>query len=127
MNRVVHFEIHAEDPQKVVEFYSTLFGWQFQKWGGPEEYWLIKTGEDDTPGIDGGLVKRRGQIDGEAVIAYVCTIEVDSVDYKSKEAERYGGKVVVPKSPIPGVGWLIYCKDPAGNIFGMMESDSSAE
>ncbi len=126
MNRVIHFEIHAKDPQAAIKFYSQIFGWQFQKWEGPQDYWLIKTGENDTPGIDGGLIGRRGDIDGEAVIAYICTIDVVSVDQKVQEVKKYGGKVVVPKSAIPGVGWLVYCKDPAGNIFGMLESDSSA-
>src|SRR5215813_525790 len=77
MPRVMHFEIHAEDPARAIRFYESLLGWQFTAWGGGEvEYWLIKTGEDGTPGINGGLVRRRGAIDGQAVIAFVCTVDV---------------------------------------------------
>ena len=55
MPRVVHFEIHAADPERAVNFYQTLFGWTFQKWEGPMDYWLIVTGPDDQRGINGGL------------------------------------------------------------------------
>ncbi len=126
MPRVVHFEIHAGDPQRAVNFYQKVFAWKFQKWEGPMEYWLVTTGPDDQPGINGGLLQRRGEIDGEAVIAYVCTVDVASVDDSTVTVQANGGQVVVPKMPIPGLGWLVYCKDTEGNIFGMMQSDPKA-
>jgi predicted enzyme related to lactoylglutathione lyase len=89
------------------------------------EYWMVTTGAEDQPGINGGLMPRRGEIDGQAVIAYVCTVDVASVDDSTKTVESNGGQVVVPKMPIPGVGWLVYCKDTEGNIFGMMQSDEN--
>ena len=119
MNRVVHFEIHAEDLKRTGHFYEELFNWKFEKYM-PEEYWLIKTGSPDEPGIDGGLFKRRGPVDGSAVIAYVCTIQVASIDAP-------GGPNVVPRRGIPGVGWVAYSKDTEGNIFGMMQNDPSAQ
>jgi len=122
---VIHFEIHAERPQRAIDFYSKLLGWKFQQWGG-QEYWLITTGPKSELGIDGGLIKRRGTIDGEAVIAYVCTVEVAAVDESVKKAVSLGGKNVVSKMAIPGAGWLAYCKDPEGNIFGLMQSDATA-
>ena len=126
MPRVVHFEIHAGDCQRAVKFYKAVFGWEFQKWEGPAEYWMVMTGPNDQPGINGGLVQRRGEIDGQAVIAYVCTVDVSFVDDSAKTVESNGGQVVVPKMPIPGVGWLVYCKDTEDNIFGMMQSDANA-
>ena len=126
MARVVHFEIHASDPERAVNFYQTLFDWQFQKWEGPMDYWLITTGPNDQPGINGGMVRRQGEIDGQAVIAYVCTVDVTDVDASTNTATSNGGQVVVPKMPIPGVGWLVYCKDTEGNIFGMMQADANA-
>jgi predicted enzyme related to lactoylglutathione lyase len=125
MPRVIHFEIHAGDPERAISFYRALFGWEFTRWNSEVEYWLVKTGEGQ-PGIDGGLIRRRGEIDGTAVIAYVCTVDVASVDDVAKQAVELGGEVVVPKMPIPGVGWLVYVKDTEGNIFGCMQSDSSA-
>ena len=126
MPRPVHFEIHASDPERAVNFYNKLFGWEFQKWEGPMPYWLITTGPQDQPGINGGLVQRRGEIDGEAVIAFVCTIDVADVDASATTATANGGQIVVPKVAIPGVGFLVYCKDTEGNIFGMMQSDPNA-
>src|SRR5438067_34709 len=119
MPRVVHFEIHAEDPQRAIAFYQTLFGWEFSNWGG-QDYWLIKTGDDSAPGINGGLLPRRGAIDGQSVIAYVCTVDVPSVDEYTAKIEAGGGQIALPKMPIPGVGWLAYGKDTEGNIFGIM-------
>ena len=127
MPRVVHFEIHAGDPERAVNFYTTLFDWQFQKWEGPMDYWLVITGPADQPGINGGLIRRQGEIDGQAVIAYVCTVDVADVDASTNTATTNGGQVVVPKMPIPGVGWLVYCKDTEGNIFGMMQADTNAQ
>jgi uncharacterized protein len=127
MPRVVHFEIHAADPERAVNFYKTLFDWQFQKWEGPMDYWLITTGPNEQPGINGGLVRRQGELDGQAVIAYVCTVDVANVDASTNTATSNGAQVVLPKMPIPGVGWLVYCKDTEGNIFGMMQADESAQ
>jgi predicted enzyme related to lactoylglutathione lyase len=126
MPRVVHFEIHAEEPERAVTFYRALFGWEFSKWGGPVDYWLIKTGPEGQPGINGGLVRRRGTIDGQAVIAYVCTVDVPSVDAYVQKITDLGGAIALPKMPIPGVGWLAYGKDTEGNIFGIMQPDPTA-
>src|SRR5262245_23508443 len=82
MGRVVHFEIHTHNPERAVRFYTAVFGWEIVKWAGAAEYWLIKTGPDSVPGINGGLLKRHGPgpADGQAVNAHVCTAQVDSVD-----------------------------------------------
>ena len=127
MPRVVHFEIHAADPARGVKFYEKIFGWTFQKWEGPMEYWLITTGPDDQPGINGGLLPRRGEIDGQAVIAYVCTVDVADLNGSIATVEANGGTLAVPKMPLPGMGWFAYCKDTEGNIFGMMQNDPSAK
>lgn len=126
MPRVIHFEIHADDPEKTAAFYQSLFGWQIKKWGEEgTDYWLISTGEEG-PGINGGMVRRRGTIDGQAVIAYVCTIDVPAIDAFVAKAVELGGVLALPKMPVPGVGWLAYAKDPSGNIFGMMQADPAA-
>ena len=127
MARVVHFEIHAEKPDRAIQFYQNSFGWEFQKWDGPMDYWMVMTGPDDQPGINGGLVQRRGKIDGEAVIAYVCTINIPDIDATQSTVEQNGGTIAVPKMAVPGVGWLVYFKDTEGNIFGAMENDPDAK
>ena len=59
MPRVVHFEIYTDDPEAVRPFYQDVFGWKFQKFDGPIEYWLVTTGADKEPGINGGLARPR--------------------------------------------------------------------
>jgi hypothetical protein len=127
MNRVVHFEIHVEDPARAITFYSTLFGWRFTKWDGQVEYWTIETGPKTEPGIDGGLLPRKGIIDGQAVIAYICTIEIDDLDQIMLQAQAMGAALALPKMAIPGIGWLAYLKDTEGNIFGIMQNDPAAQ
>jgi predicted enzyme related to lactoylglutathione lyase len=127
MPRVVHFEIHTSDPERDVAFYEALFGWQFTRWQGGPEYWLIKTGTGE-PGIDGGLLRRRGAApaEGQPVNAFVSTVEVSRLDDTLARLAGLGGTVAVPKMPIPGVGWLAYLKDPDGNILGIMQPDPTA-
>ena len=126
MARVIHFEIHADNPERAIAFYTKTFGWEFSKWDGPTPYWLVTTGPTGEPGINGGLIPRQCPVDGQAVIAYVCTIGVTSVDESVTQSLANGGTVAMPKFPIPTMGWLAYCKDPEGNIFGMMEKDPNA-
>jgi uncharacterized protein len=127
MSRVMHFEIHAENPERAIGFYKAVFGWEFTLWdGGPMDYWMIKTGEDGTPGINGGMLRRHGVIDGTAVTAYVCTIGVSNLDESVEKASQGGGIIALPKMPIPGMGWLAYVKDTEGNVFGMMQPDPDA-
>ena len=133
MSRPIHFEIHATDPARVIEFYTTLFGWQFDAWGPPGGYWLIRTAPhaDPTsapPGIDGGLMARRGEPadSGQAVNAFVCTINVDDAAVALSRITELGGSIALPRMAVPGVGWLGYGKDPDGNIFGVMQNDTTA-
>jgi predicted enzyme related to lactoylglutathione lyase len=119
--RVVHFEISSEDPDKAIEFYKKTFGWEFQKWEGPMEYWIIKTGDSSEPGIDGGLAKKGPQN------MNVNTIDVENVDEAVNLVETNGGTIIQPKMAIPGVGYLAYFKDPDGNVFGLMKDDPNAK
>jgi len=120
MSRVVHFEISADQPDRAIRFYQNVFGWQFTKWDGPMPYWLVTTGPDSAPGINGGLMPRSPQALG------ANTIGVASVDTAVANVQKNGGTVVAPKMAIPGVGWLAYFKDPDDNVFGIMESDPNA-
>lgn len=122
MPRVVHFEIHADDPERAIKFYQDVFGWEIIKWPGPQDYWLITTGPDDEPGINGGLMKR---MDPSA--STWNTVEVPSVDEFTAKIVESGGKVVGPKTAIPDVGYQAYCQDTEGNVFGVHEADESAQ
>ena len=125
MNRVVHFEIHADDPARARAFYEAMFGWRFDQMPAMD-YWLIYTGPSDQAGINGGLHKRLHPDDGEAVIGYVCTVDVKDLDAMVARAVAKGGQCLVPRKPIPKVGWFDYCKDTEGNIFGPIQNDKKA-
>jgi predicted enzyme related to lactoylglutathione lyase len=131
MPRVVHFEIHAEDPGRAIRFYAGLFGWQFQKYPGPMDYWLVTTGPPDKPGIDGGLLRRQGPAPDAAVPspvnAFPCTIDVDDIDKTIAAIETGGGTIAFPKDAIPGLAWLAYARDTEGNIFGIYQADTNAK
>ena len=133
MNRVVHFEIHAKDLDKLQKFYQDVFGWDIKS-AGPEYggYRMVMTGKDapgaQWPGINGGLTPRTGTVpDGsETVNAFVCTIAVDDIDAYIAKTEKAGGAVSIEKANVPNVGWLVYMKDPENNIFGMLQPSMSA-
>ena len=122
MPRPIHFEIPAENPGRAIKFYSTVLGWTFTKWDGPVDYWLITTGDSAEPGINGGLMPRR-----DPAQPCVNTVNVSDLDAMIKTVESNGGLCVVPKMPVPGVGWLAYFKDTEGHIFGMMQPDPAAQ
>jgi len=122
MSRVVHFEITADDPRRAIDFYENIFGWKISKWDGPQDYWLVDTGDDRETGINGGISKRQ---DGWTGV--YNTVQVDSVDQYAEKVKEAGGEVVIPKTAIPGVGYLIYCKDTENNLFGIMHADQDAK
>lgn len=126
MARVVHFEIHAENPERAQRFYENVFGWQLTHMPAID-YWLISTGEG--PGIDGGLVRRRGPrpSEGQPVNAYVCTLGIDDLDASMEAGVKAGGQVALPRMPIPGVGYVGYLVDTEGNIFGLHQADPNAK
>lgn len=117
MNRVVHFEIAANDLEKVIAFYKQVFGWKVTRWEGPMPYWLVTTGEDGE-GINGAFFKPHQDFTGT-----VNTIAVASVDDYMQKVKDQGGKVVVDKMTVPGVGYLAYCKDVEGTLFGLHETN----
>lgn len=127
MSRVIHFEIQAGDPERAMRFYTSVFEWEFIPFPGADDYWFIRTGEPKQPGIDGGLVRRRGELDGTAVIGFVCTISVDRLDRYLMKVRASGGQQLGAKRAVPGIGWLAYAKDTEGNVFGLMQPDAHAE
>ena len=121
MPRITHFEIPSDDVQRAQKFYSSVFNWEFAKWDGPTDYWMIKTGKDEEHGIDGGLTNRAPGHTG-----ITTTITVSSVAEFSEKIIAQGGEIIVPKVPIPKIGWYAQCADTEGNMFGIIEIDKEA-
>ena len=123
MGRVVHFEVHADDPERASDFYRSVFGWEISKWDGPIDYWLVTSGPDDEDGINGAILRRMGSAaaEGDAVNGFVNTIAVDSIEQAERDIPGAGGEQVLPSQEIEGVGKVGYFKDTEGNIFGALE------
>jgi|SRR5918997_1212060 predicted enzyme related to lactoylglutathione lyase len=123
MRSVVHFEIPADDVARAKEFYGSIFGWQLQDM--PEmDYTIVQTTAVDenqmptAPGaINGGLMRRSGETPTP-----VITIDVESIDRSLEQVEAAGGKVVRPRTEIPGMGAFAYFTDPEGNTLGLWEN-----
>ena len=115
-NRIVHFEIPANHPQALTEFYGKMFGWTFQKFDAPgPEYWLCNTGSEG-PGINGAIMQRQNA--GQPWMNYV---DVASVDDSLAAATRLGGQVALPKMPVGQMGFVAAIIDPQGNLCGLWE------
>ncbi len=121
MPRVLHFDLNASNPDRAINFYEKVFGWTFNKWEGPFDYWMIKTGEENTPGIDGGMNKTE-----DPGLKTSVTIDVSSLDEYIRNIQENGGTILDEKMAIPGVGYFAQFKDTEGNILGMMEDNPSA-
>lgn len=127
MPTIVHFEIPADDIERSKKFYSYLFGWKIERWPGPVsrdmEYWMITTtDEKGNKALGGGMMKRMHP--EHQIINY---IDVKSVDEYSSKVQKIGGKVVVPKKGVPGMGYLAICLDTENNTLGIWETDKSAK
>ncbi|MFQ5940078.1 MAG: VOC family protein [Nitrososphaerales archaeon] len=123
MPTIVHFEIPTDDAERAKKFYTELFGWKFDKFQGPMEYWLITTkkGNGDA-GIGGGMMKRQNP--QQSITNY---IDVPSVDEYVGKVSKLGGKVVVSKMAVPGEGYLAVCLDTENNSFGIWEKNKEAK
>mgnify|MGYP003565866863 CR=1 FL=1 len=110
MPKINHFEINADNPQRAIKFYENAFGWKIEKWDGPIEYWIIQAGDEDEPGINGGLQKRENKED--KILNY---IGVKSVEETVKKIKTSGGKILKEKTSIPSVVYYSTFIDTEGN------------
>jgi uncharacterized protein len=122
MSSIVWFEIPADDVERAKSFYGALFGWKIEKFPGPMEYWHIDTGGgDDTP--DGGLLRRQNP-QQQGITSY---ISVASVDESAAKVEKLGGKICMPKTAVPEMGYFVICRDPENNTFALWERSETAK
>jgi uncharacterized protein len=133
MPTIVHFEIPADDIERAKNFYTELFGWKIEKLLGMDtgnsssssdmEYWMITTtDEKGNKALGGGMMKRK--MPQQPNINY---IGVESVDEYASKVEKIGGKVVLSKMAVPGMGYFAVCLDTENNAFAIWESSESAK
>lgn len=127
--RPIHFEIHADDVKRAVEFYREALGWSFEDWsefaGTP--YFGATTG-DEPMGINGAIMQRMGAGGGPgaAVNGAVLTVGVDDYDAAEAKILAAGGTTAMPKTALPGMAWQGYFLDTEGNVFGVHQPDENA-
>ena len=123
MDKVVHFEIPADDVERAQKFYKTVFGWEIDRI--PEmDYSMVRTvkvGEDRMPvergAINGGMMKR------DRVRSPVITIQVDNIEEAIEKAKKEGGRLVIGKESAGDMGFTAYVKDTEGNVIGLWQSN----
>jgi uncharacterized protein len=124
MNKVVHFEIPADDMARAKKFYSSVFGWKLEDVPGMD-YTMAgtvavdeKTRMPKQPGaINGGMMKRGGHFK-----ATTLTIDVGNIDKTVHKIEKAGGKLKKEKQKVMDMGWIAYIEDPEGNLVGLWET-----
>jgi uncharacterized protein len=141
VNRVVHFEIMADDLDRAEKFYTEAFGWKFQH-TGPEfgNYRIIMTGPGPEElmgkpvnisewGINGGMMQRNAPLppNGHSPNAFTCIIGVTDIEETMRKVEAAGGVPQTDKMDVPTVGALRYYKDTEGNIFGVLQPTMPAQ
>ena len=125
---LAHFAINADDVEATKRFYEEVFGWRFEPWGPPDFFHIVTgAGETGTAGPQGALQRRRELEPGTRTVGFECTVAVSDVDAVARSAVAAGGRVVMARSTISGVGDLIFVADPSGNVVGAMRYDGSAE
>lgn len=118
---IVWFEIPADNVERAKKFYSALFGWKIEKFPGATDYWHIDTGGGDRT-RDGGLMARKHP--DQPITNYVA---VSSVDESAAKVEKLGGKICMPKTAVPQMGYFVVCQDTEANEFALWEINERAK
>jgi hypothetical protein len=121
MDVPISFEIPVTDTERAINFYSQVFDWQIRKSGSKKDDWLVTTGLPNRPHTNGLIMKSNN------AGSWVHTVEVEALDEQMEKIIASGGRTVSEKVVIPGLGWLAYCQDTEGNLFGIMEHNPRAK
>lgn len=120
-HNIIWFEIPADKPERARTFYGKLFGWAINPFPGMADYWHVDTGGgDDTP--DAGLMARKHP--GQGITNYV---RVPSVTRFAARVVKLGGRICVPRTAVPGMGYFVICQDTEENTFALWEMNPKAK
>lgn len=122
MPNIQSFGVTCDDVARGRRFYEQVFGWRFEPWG-PPDFYLIHTGDDKDPGVQGLMHQRREPVKGTGMTGFECTISVEDIDATIRAIESNGGKIVMAKFQIPTVGTGVYFNDTEGNFVGAMQEE----
>lgn len=119
---IIHFEIPANNLEKLKMFYEKLFGWKIFRAPGPVDYYIIYTVPVDEqgmalrPGVNGGMFQK-----DEPQLKPVNYIAVEDIDKYTKKIQDLGGTITRPKQEVPGVGYIVLAVDPEGNSVALLQ------
>jgi predicted enzyme related to lactoylglutathione lyase len=117
--KVVHLEIPADDTGRARQFWSELFGIEWQSPDMPVEYHMFG---DQKEGYGGGLYPRQSAEDDQLRVYF----ETDDIDSTLDKVRQIGGTVDEEKQPVPAMGWFAHVRDPEGNKFSFWQGDENA-
>src|SRR3978361_2370616 len=112
---IAHFAIHADDPEAALRFCEALFGWRFEPWGPPG---FFRMERESGPVI---ALQQRRDLGGGRVTGFAGPGAVQAGGAVADAVLPHGGRLLMERTTIPGVGELIFFEDPAGNVAGAMQ------
>lgn len=122
-----YFDLTVSDLGQARAFFENVFGWCFERFPMPCEYYRIQAGAEGEPGIDGGMGGvKDAPISGGKPLTQI-TVPVPNLDEVISLVQAGGGKIIEPKMPIPGIGWYATCAEPGGLFFGIIQADANAK
>jgi predicted enzyme related to lactoylglutathione lyase len=129
-NTISHFEIYANDPDRLAKFYTDMFDWKITTVPGMD-YRMVHTGDTDDKGmlqqpgaINGGIARRPAGYGVNGAVNYAM---VDSIEDAVARATKLGAKLTKGKTAVPGMGWFAMFLDPEGNNFAVFKNDQQAK
>lgn len=121
-----YFDLTVHDVAQARAFFQALFGWKFERFPMPYEYYRIKAGPEGEPGIDGGIGALKDAPIAGGLPATQLTVPVANLDETLAKVQASGGQIIEPRMPIPGIGWYATCAEPGGLRFGVIQADAGA-
>jgi predicted enzyme related to lactoylglutathione lyase len=121
-----YFDLTVRDPGQARTFFEKVLGWHFEKFPMPYEYYRIQAGPEGEPGIDGGIGSIKDAPVSAGTPMTLITVPVPDLDEVISRVQACGGRIVEPKTPIPGVGWYATCAEPGGLLFGIIQANEDA-
>lgn len=125
-HEIVHIEIPSKSLESDGQFYQEVFGWEVQHMPEMDYTTLSFNGRDskaENEASGGGLVPVSDEYPAGRVLVYIST---DDIDATLQQIEECGGKTVLPRTEIPGMGWFAHFTDRTGNRIGLYEGMKQA-
>jgi uncharacterized protein len=123
VNGLRHFDIHASDTQRAKAFYERIFDWKFSSYPGADEFYQVRASDGV---VIGAIAGRTYNVHSKDVLGFECSISVDNVDETTRKVAEAGGKTLMAKTAIRGVGWIATFMDTEGNLFAAIRYDKDA-